>query len=179
MAQSPHFKKAVKDPKEDAESHTTAHPNNTSTKKGISTAQQAEGKETPQIAASAKVQNAIAKAQERTRKETEMKNAMWGRIAKAVDEAMEAEPPGNIENHHVGHIVNAILGCAVPFQQRVDKTNTQSLTTGEITEQHSDGTQAHKVDRTQSKTGTWAERATPNRQAGTGKPTLAQPLKGT
>ena len=92
---------------------------------------------------------------------------------------MEAEPLGNIENHHVEHIVNAILDCALPFQQRVDKTNTQSLTTGEITEQHSDGTQAHKVDRTQSKTGTWAERVTPNRQAGTGKPTLAQPLKGT
>lgn len=116
-------KKTVNDPKEDAESHTTAHPSSTSTKKAISTAQQVDGTETPQITASAKVQNAIAKAQERTRKETEMKNVMWGRIAKAVDEAMEAvdeameaEPPGNIESHRVQHIVNAILDCALPFQ---------------------------------------------------------------
>lgn len=48
-------KKTVNDPKEDAESHTTAHPSSTSTKKAISTAQQVEGTETPQITASAKV----------------------------------------------------------------------------------------------------------------------------
>ena len=104
---------------------------------------------------------------------------MWGRIAKAVDEAMEAEPPGNIESHHVEHIVNAILDCALPFQQQVDKTNAQSPFTREKTEQHSDGAQAHKADRPQGKTGTWAERATPNCQTATGKPTLAQQLKGT
>ena len=172
-------KKAVNDPKEDAESHTTAHPNNTNTEKAISTAQQVDGTETLQKAASAKVQNAIAMAQEGTRKETEMKNAIWGRIAKAVDKAMEAEPPGNIESHHVEHIVNAILDCALPFQQRVDKANVQSPFTGEKTEQRSDGTQAHKADRPQGKTETWAEKATPNRQAVAGKPTLAQPLKGT
>lgn len=39
-------KKAVNDPKEDAESHTTAHPNSTNTKKAISTAQQVDGTET-------------------------------------------------------------------------------------------------------------------------------------
>lgn len=104
---------------------------------------------------------------------------MWGRIAKAVDEAMEAEPPGNIESHHVQHIVNVILDCALPFQQRIDKTNAQSLTTGEKTEQHRDGTQAHKVDRSQGKKGTWAERATSNCQTVIGKPTFAQRLKGT
>ena len=77
------------------------------------------------------------------------------------------------------HIVNAILDCAFPVQQRADKANAQSLTSGENTEQHSDGAQAHKVDRPKGKTGTWAERATPNGQTVTGKPTLAQPLKGT
>lgn len=115
------------------------------------------------------VQNAISEAQERTRKETEKKNAMWGRISKAVDEAMEAKPPGNIEN--------TFLDCALPFQQRVDKANAPILTTGEKTEKHSDRAQVHKVDRPQGKTGKWAERATPNRQTVTGEPTLAQLLK--
>ena len=86
-----------------------------------------------------------------------MKNAIWGRIAKAVDKAMAAKPPGNIESHHVEHIVNAILDYALPFQQQVDKTNVQSPFTGEKTEQHSDGAQAHKADRPQGKTGTWAD----------------------
>lgn len=107
-----------------------------------------------------------------------MKNAMWSRIAKAVDDAMEAELPGNIESHHVEHVVNAILDCALPFQQRVDEANAQSLTEKK-TEQHSKEAQAHKVDPPQGKTGTWAEKATPNHQTGTGKPTLAQPLKDT
>lgn len=110
-------KKAVNDPKKDAKSHTTAHPNSTITQKAISTAHQVDCTETLQKAASAKVQNAIAKTQERTRKETEMKNAMWGQIAKAVDEAIEVEPPGNIESHHVEQIVNAILDYAFPCQQ--------------------------------------------------------------
>ena len=108
-------KKAVNKPKEGAEAHSTAHSNSNNTEKAISTAQQVYRTETVQKAASAKVQNATAKAQERTRKETEVKNAIWGRIAKAIDEAMEAEPPGNIESHHVEHIVNAILDCALPF----------------------------------------------------------------
>ncbi len=172
-------KKAVNDPKEGAESQSTAHSNSTNTKKAISTAQQVDGTETLQKAASVKVQNAIAKTQERTRKETEVKNAMWGRIAKALDEAMEAERPGNIESHHVEYIVNAILDFALLFQQRVDKTNAQSPFTGEKTEQHSDGTQAHNADRPQGKTGTWAERVTSNRPTVTGKHTLAQPLKST
>lgn len=116
-------KKAVNDPKEDAESHTTAYPNGTNIKKAISIAQQVDGMENLQKTVSAKVQNAIAKAQERTRKETEMKNAMWGRIAKAVDEAIEVEPLGNIESHHVEHIVNAILYYTLLYWQKVDKTN--------------------------------------------------------
>lgn len=71
---------------------------------------------------------------------------MWGRIGKAVDEAMETEPPSNIESYHVEYIVNAILDFALPFQQRVDKTNSQSPFTREKTEQHSNGTQAHNAD---------------------------------
>lgn len=172
-------KKAANDPKEDIEPHTTARPENTHTKSGSSTTQQEDGAETPRKAASAKVQSAIAKAQEKTRKEAEMKNAMWGRIAKAVDEAMEAEAPGNIESHHIEHIVNAILDCALPSQQQVDETHTQSPAIGEKRGQYSRETQPHKTDRPQGKAATWAERATPNRQIVTGKPTLAQPLKGT
>ena len=69
-------KKAVNDLKKDAKSHTTAHPNSINTEKAINTTQQVDGIETLQKAVSAKVQNAIAKAQERTQKETKMKNAM-------------------------------------------------------------------------------------------------------
>lgn len=75
-----------------------------------------------------------------------MKNAMWGQIAKVVDEAIEAEPLGNIKSHHVEHIVNAILDCPLPFQQQVDKTNSQSPFNGETTEKHSNRAQAHKAD---------------------------------
>lgn len=43
-----------------------------------------------------------------------MKNVMWGQIAKAVDEAMEAKASENIESHHIEHIINAILDYALP-----------------------------------------------------------------
>ena len=39
---------------------------------------------------------------------------MWGRIAKIVDDAMEAKAPEQIEKRHINHIVNAILECALP-----------------------------------------------------------------
>lgn len=167
-------KKAANDPKEDSESHTTAHPNGTSTKKATSAAQQVDGMETPQKAASAKVQSAISKAQEKTQKETEMKNAMCGRICKG----SRAEPPSNIESHHVEHIVNATLDYAFSYQQQVDKPNAQSLTTRGKTEQHSGGAKPHKANRPQGKTETWAEKVTLNFQIVAGKSTLAHPLKG-
>lgn len=39
---------------------------------------------------------------------------MWGRIAKAVDNTMEAKAPEQIERQHIDHIVNAILECVLP-----------------------------------------------------------------
>ena len=61
----------------------------------------------------------------KTRKETEMKNAMWGRTAKEADVAMEAEPPGSIESQDVKHIVDAILDYALPFQKWVENAKAQ------------------------------------------------------
>lgn len=41
-------------------------------------------------------------------------NAMWEGIAKAIDNAMGAEAPGDIKAEQIEHIVNAILDCALP-----------------------------------------------------------------
>lgn len=47
---------------------------------------------------------------------------MWSRIAKAVDNALEAEASGGVEAYQVEHIVNAILECALPKPRLNDKT---------------------------------------------------------
>lgn len=83
-----------------------------------------------------------------------MKNIMWGWIAKAVDKAIETEVPGNIESHHIEHIVNAILDCALPLQQQVDEKNVQSPAIGKKKEQYSRETQPHKADWAQGKAAT-------------------------
>lgn len=47
------------------------------------------------------MQKAVREAQEQARKEAERRDSMWGRIAKAVDDAMEAEAPEQIERQHI------------------------------------------------------------------------------
>lgn len=41
---------------------------------------------------------------------------MWARIAKALDDAMEADAFEQIQRHHIDHIVKAVLECALPPQ---------------------------------------------------------------
>lgn len=86
---------------------------------------------------------------------------MWSRIAKAVDNAMEAELPGSIESHHVEYIVNAILDCALLLKQLVAKENAQKLGNKERKDHHSHGPQANRVDHPSNKLAMWAEKATP------------------
>lgn len=74
---------ASNDTEKDASSHTTPKPNGDNAKKVIESAQQ-ESEEVSEKAASAQVQNAIFEAQEKARKETELKNAIWSRITKVV-----------------------------------------------------------------------------------------------
>ena len=69
------------------------------------------------------VENAVRKAKEKARLETEKRETMWRRIAKAVDDAMEVETPGDIEAHNIDHIVNAILDYALAKAQLVEKTS--------------------------------------------------------
>lgn len=60
------------------------------------------------------MQKAVQEAQEQARKEAVRRDSMWGRIANAVDDAMRAEAPEQIETRHIDHIVNAILECPLP-----------------------------------------------------------------
>ena len=69
------------------------------------------------------MKNAVRKAQEKVRLEIAKKDIMWGRIAKAVDDAMGIDTPGDIEAHHINHIMNAILDFALPKAQLVEKTS--------------------------------------------------------
>ena len=69
------------------------------------------------------VENAVRKEQEKVRLETEKRDAMWRRIAKAVDDAIGVETPGDIEAHNINHIVNAILDFALLKAQLVEKTS--------------------------------------------------------
>lgn len=68
------------------------------------------------------IENAIAQAQEEARVEAKENDETWGRIAKAVDIAMAAEPPGRIDQDQVKHIIDAILECALPKLQRKSAT---------------------------------------------------------
>lgn len=69
-------KKAVNEPKKGVETYSTAYSNSNNIEKTINTAQQIYRTEIMQKATSAKIENATTKAQERTRKETEVKNAI-------------------------------------------------------------------------------------------------------
>ena len=76
------------------------------------------------------IENAIRKVQEKVRKEEKEKDAIWGRIAKTVDVAMAAEGPGEVEEHQIEHIINAILGyCTLSKSQlQKQKRNTDAQT---------------------------------------------------
>ncbi len=69
------------------------------------------------------IENAVKKSQEKAQREAEKRDLMWGRIAKAVDDAIGAEVPRNIETHNIDHIVKAILDYAPPKAQLVEETS--------------------------------------------------------
>ncbi len=93
------------------------------------------------------VKNAVRKAQENVRFEIEKKDVMWGRIAKAVDDAMGIDTPGDIEAHHINHIMNAILDCALPKAQLVEKTSQKKKNEKEnsITEEAASSTKPNET----------------------------------
>lgn len=104
---------------------------------------------------------------------------MWSRIAKVVDDVMEAELPRSIESHRVEHIINAILDCALPLEQLVAKENAPKFGNKERKDHYSHGPQASRVDQLSNKLATWAEKATLKRQIGIpNNLTLVQSLKG-
>ncbi len=76
------------------------------------------------------IENAIRKAQIKMHKEEKEKDAIWGRIAKAVDVSRAAEGPGKVEDHQIKHITNAILGCRTlsKFQLQKQRKNTGAQT---------------------------------------------------
>ena len=126
------------------------------------------------------VQKAVHEAQEQARKEAERRGSMWGRIAKAVDGAMEAKAPEQIERQHMDHIVNAILECALlklpsakkPSQNHLRKEKDKEQE--ESQEVHSTGEAAQPS----KSPNPWANVAAKKANPEIGKPTLAAPLKG-
>ncbi len=73
------------------------------------------------------VQKVVHEAQEQAQKEAERRDSMWGRIAKAVDNAIEAEAPEQIERQQINHFVNAILECALPKLPPAKKPSSNHL----------------------------------------------------
>lgn len=126
------------------------------------------------------VQKAIQKAQKQARKEAEIRDSMWGQIAKAVDDAMEAKASEHIGRHHIEHIVKAILECALPKLPRGEGVN-QSQPENEINNDHEENRETTSdigVPPFSTKPMSWANVAAKNSKPGVGKPTLASPLKG-
>lgn len=105
---------------------------------------------------------------------------MWGRIAKAVDDAMEAEAPEQIERQHIDHIVNAILECALPKLPPAKKTSQNYLRKEKDKEQE-EGQEilsTGEVAQPSNSSNTWANVAAKKAKPEIGKPTLVSPLKG-
>ncbi len=74
------------------------------------------------------VEKPLADAQGKAREEAQKTDAMWARIAKAVDSAMAAEAPGEIKQHQVDYILNAIMACALSkMQAEVSGNNLASF----------------------------------------------------
>lgn len=61
-------------------------------------------------------------------------------------------------------IVNAILDCALPHQQLVEKTKRQGPTSSQKTKQYSDGVNSHEAEWPQGNTKPWAKLTSPNRE---------------
>ncbi len=76
------------------------------------------------------------------RKEEKEKDAMWGRIAKAVDVTMAAEDPGKVEDHQIEHIINAILGFCTLSKSQLQKQRRNKGAQTAFTEE----SQFHEVE---------------------------------
>ena len=119
------------------------------------------------------IESAITQAQEKARIEAKKNNEMWGKIAKAVDVAMAAKTPGQIDRDQVKQIINAILECASPKPQWKSSTHPDFQDQGSATQS------TLPTDR-RNKPATWANVAAqgPSRTPKpTTKPSLAQPLR--
>ena len=127
-----------------------------------------------------RVQKAVHEAQEQARKEAERRDSMWGRIAKAVDSAIEAEAPEQIERRHIDHIVNAILECALPKLPPAKKPIQNHLGKKKNKEQEEGQKILSTGEAAQSSnsSNTWANVAAKKAKPEIRKPTLASPLKG-
>lgn len=126
------------------------------------------------------VQKAINKAQQQARKETEIRDSIWVRIAKAVDDAMEAEASEQIERHKIDHIVKAILECALPKPPRAEKVD-ENRPRDEIDkdqEENQERLSNRKTAPFSTRPSTWANFAAKKPKPEVEKPTLASPLKG-
>ena len=127
------------------------------------------------------VENAVKKAQEKARREIEEKDAMWSRIAKAVDNAIEAKASGSVEAYQVEHIVNAILECALPKPRLNDKTpkEGQKPMDPKAKQQTSQISALDAATELPKKQESWAVVASQNKGNVLSKPSLTQPLRGT
>lgn len=104
------------------------------------------------------VQKAVQEAQEQARKEAVRRDSMWGRIAKAVDDAMEVEAPEQIERQHIDHIVNAILECALP-KLHLAKKPSQNYLGREKDKEQEEGQEILSIGKTaqpSNSSNTWA-----------------------
>lgn len=74
------------------------------------------------------VDKALADAQGKARAEAKKPDAMWAQISKAVDSAIAADAQGEIKQHQVDYILNAIMACALPkLQAEVSGNNLASF----------------------------------------------------
>lgn len=127
------------------------------------------------------VQKAVHDAQAQAKKSRRKKrDSLWGRVAKAVDDAMEAESPEQIERHHIDHILKAILECALPKLPCIQKPSSshQRKEEDKSGEERQEGHNMEPTAPSRTSSKTLANIAAKKGNSDIGKPTLASPLKG-
>ncbi|MCJ1343275.1 hypothetical protein MMC31_001468 [Peltigera leucophlebia] len=114
-----------------------------------------------------------------THEERKINDAMWSRIAKAVDNAMGLEDPGSIQASQVTHIVYAILECALPVHAQLKPGAIEAIDEDMPIEERDSSKSRRKEARSKSSPKpSWANVTVRAPKPEKSKPTLIQPLKG-
>ena len=124
------------------------------------------------------VQKAVERVQKDAQEEKKIKDAIWSRIAKAVDDAMGLEDPGSIQANQVTNIVNAILECTLPVHAQPKPGAIEEIDKNMLVEERDSSKSRRKEARSKSKPKpSWANITARAPKPEKSKPTLTQPLK--